>query len=150
LLLMGSYYQVPHVELRGYEVLTHKPGNGAYRAPGAVQGTFAIESVMDEIARATGIDPIDLRLRNASRPGDRMVAGPPWPKLGPVECLEGLRVERDRPGPSAAHANGRHRRGSAIAVGGWMGGIEPANAACRLDRDGTLSILVGTVDMSGT
>src|SRR5262249_59661199 len=36
------------------------------------------------------------------------------------------------------------------AVGGWMGGIEPANAACRLDRDGTLSILVGTVDMSGT
>ena len=31
-----------------------------------------------------------------------------------------------------------------------MGGIEPANAACRLDRDGTLSILVGTVDMSGT
>ena len=41
LLLMGSYYQVPNLELRGYEVLTHKPGNGAYRAPGAVQGTFA-------------------------------------------------------------------------------------------------------------
>ena len=44
LLMMGSYYQVPNLELRGYEVLTHKPGNGAYRAPGAVQGTFAIES----------------------------------------------------------------------------------------------------------
>src|SRR5262249_22150871 len=50
LLMMGSYYQIPNVELRGYEVLTHKPGNGAYRAPGAVQGTFAIESVMDELA----------------------------------------------------------------------------------------------------
>src|SRR5262245_8778732 len=150
LLLMGSYYQIPNVELRGYEVLTHKPGNGAYRAPGAVQGTFAIESVMDEIARATGIDPIDLRLRNASKPGDPMVTGQPWPKMGLVECLERLRAERDRRGWSDGHADGRHRRGAAIAVGGWMGGIEPANAACRLDRDGTLSILVGTVDMSGT
>jgi CO/xanthine dehydrogenase Mo-binding subunit len=150
LLLMGSYYQVPNIELRGYEVLTHKPGNGAYRAPGAVQGTFAIESVMDELARATGVDPIDLRLRNASRPGDPMVTGQPWPKMGLVECLERLRVERDRRAPSDGHADRRYRRGSAIAVGGWMGGIEPANAACRLDRDGTLSILVGTVDMSGT
>ena len=151
LLLMGSYYQVPNIELRGYEVLTHKPGNGAYRAPGAVQGTFAIESVMDEIARATGLDPIELRLLNASRPGDPMVTGQPWPKMGLVECLERLRTERGRrPGAPASSANGRYRRGSAVAIGGWMGGIEPANAACRLDRDGTLSILVGTVDMSGT
>jgi CO/xanthine dehydrogenase Mo-binding subunit len=150
LLLMGSYYQVPNVELRGYEVLTHKPGNGAYRAPGAVQGTFAIESVMDELARTTGIDPIELRLRNASRPGDPMVTGQPWPKMGLVECLERLREERERRGPTPGSANGRYRRGSAVAIGGWMGGIEPANAACRLDRDGTLSILVGTVDMSGT
>jgi CO/xanthine dehydrogenase Mo-binding subunit len=151
LLLMGSYYQVPNIELRGYEVLTHKPGNGAYRAPGAVQGTFAIESVMDELARLTGVDPIDLRLRNASRPGDPMVTGQPWPKMGLVECLERLRVERGRRvAPPAGATNGRYRRGTAVAIGGWMGGIEPANAACRLDRDGTLSILVGTVDMSGT
>ncbi len=150
LLLMGSYYQVPNLELRGYEVLTHKPGNGAYRAPGAVQGTFAIESVMDELARATGLDPIDLRLRNASRPGDPMVNGQPWPKMGLVECLERLRVDRGRQAAPASPANGRYRRGAAVAIGGWMGGIEPANAACRLDRDGTLSILVGTVDMSGT
>jgi CO/xanthine dehydrogenase Mo-binding subunit len=151
LLLIGSYYQVPNIELRGYEVLTHKPGNGAYRAPGAVQGTFAIESLMDELARATGQDPIDLRLRNASRPGDPMVTGQPWPRMGMIECLERLRAERGRrvDGPTRS-ANGRYRRGVSVAVGGWMGGIEPANAACRLDRDGTISILVGTVDMSGT
>ncbi|HZS34058.1 MAG TPA: xanthine dehydrogenase family protein molybdopterin-binding subunit [Methylomirabilota bacterium] len=151
LLLIGSYYQVPHLELRGYEVLTHKPGNGAYRAPGAVQATFAIESVMDELAHALGLDPIEFRLRNASRPGDPMVSGQPWPSMGLVECLERLRDERARvvpPGGKAA--NGRVRRGAAVAVGGWMGGIEPASAACRLDRDGTLSVLVGTVDMSGT
>src|SRR5262249_60636946 len=95
LLLMGSYYQVPHVELRGYEVLTHKPGNGAYRAPGAVQGTFALESQMDELAAAIGMDPIDFRLKNASRPGDPMVNGQPWPPMGLRE-----RPERLRPHPA--------------------------------------------------
>src|SRR5207247_11100972 len=47
-------------------------------------------------------------------------------------------------------AGGRARRGVGVAVGGWMGGIEPASAVCRLDPDGTLSVIVGTVDMSGT
>ncbi|PYM62678.1 MAG: xanthine dehydrogenase [Candidatus Rokuibacteriota bacterium] len=149
LLLMGSYYQVPNLDLRGYEVLTHKPGNGAYRAPGAVQATFAVESVMDELARGIGMDPIDLRLKSASKPGDPMVTGKPWPRMGLSEVLERLRVERDRrphrPAPPAGV-----RRGVGVAVGGWMGGIEPANAVCRMDGDGTLSVVVGTVDMSGT
>jgi CO/xanthine dehydrogenase Mo-binding subunit len=151
LLLMGSYYQVPHVELRGYEVLTHKPGNGAYRAPGAVQGTFALESQMDELARTIGMDPLDFRLQNASRPGDPMVNGQPWPAMGLRECLERLKAERDRrPRRPAGAEDGRLRRGTGVAVGGWMGGIEPANAVCRMDRDGTISVVVGTVDMSGT
>jgi CO/xanthine dehydrogenase Mo-binding subunit len=151
LLLMGSYYQIPHVELRGYEVLTHKPGNGAYRAPGAVQATFALESHVDRLARAIGMDPIDLRLRNASRPGDPMITGQPWPKMGLRECLERLRAERERrPRPAGPAGDGRVRRGVGVAVGGWMGGIEPASAACRMDRDGTVSVLVGSVDMSGT
>jgi CO/xanthine dehydrogenase Mo-binding subunit len=151
LLLMGSYYQVPHVDLRGYEVLTHKPGNGAYRAPGAVQATFAIESLLDELARAIAMDPLALRLRNASRPGDPMVSGQPWPRMGLRECLERLKMERDRRAwKSGGGPDGRLRVGVGVAVGGWMGGIEPANAVCRMDRDGTISLLLGTVDMSGT
>jgi CO/xanthine dehydrogenase Mo-binding subunit len=148
LLLMGSYYQMPHLDLRGYEVLTHKPGAGAYRAPGAVQGTFVVESQMDELARAIGMDPLDFRLKNASRPGEPMVTGHPWPKMGLRDCLERLQLERARR-PRPTVKDGR-RVGVGVAVGGWMGGIEPANAACRMDRDGTLSIIVGSVDMSGT
>jgi CO/xanthine dehydrogenase Mo-binding subunit len=147
LLLMGSYYQVPHLDLRGYEVLTHKPGAGAYRAPGAVQGTFVVESVMDELARTIGMDPLDFRLKNASRPGDPMVTGQPWPKMGLRECLERLRQERKNRA-RVSSTDGR-RVGVGVAVGGWMGGIEPANAACRMDRDGTVTIIVGSVDMSG-
>jgi CO/xanthine dehydrogenase Mo-binding subunit len=147
LLLMGSYYQVPHLDLRGYEVLTHKPGVGAYRAPGAVQGTFVVESVMDELARTIGVDPLDFRLKNASRPGDPMVTGQPWPKMGLRECLE--RLQQERKGRARVTATDGRRVGVGVAVGGWMGGIEPANAACRMDRDGTVSIIVGSVDMSG-
>jgi CO/xanthine dehydrogenase Mo-binding subunit len=80
-----------------------------------------------------------------------MITGQPWPKMGLRECLERLRAERDRrPRPAAPAGNGRLRRGVGVAIGGWMGGIEPASAVCRMDRDGTVSLLVGSVDMSGT
>jgi CO/xanthine dehydrogenase Mo-binding subunit len=69
--------------------------------------------------------------------------------MGLRQCLERLKSERGR-WAAKPSGNGRWRRGVGVAVGGWMGGIEPANAACRMDRDGTITIVVGTVDMSGT
>jgi CO/xanthine dehydrogenase Mo-binding subunit len=150
-LLLGGYYRVPHLDLRGYEVLTHKPGNGAYRAPGAVQATFAMESQMDEMAAAIAMDPLELRLRNAVEEGDPMPNGRPWPRIGLRQCLEAIKAERDRRLRAARPSStGPVRRAIGIAVGGWMGGIEPASAVCRLDPDGTLTVVVGTVDMSGT
>jgi CO/xanthine dehydrogenase Mo-binding subunit len=149
-LLLGGYYTVPSLRIRGFEVLTHKPGVGAYRAPGAVQATFALESLMDELALRLGIDPLDLRLLNASREGDLLPTGRPWPKIGLVQCLERLRTERQRlNGARRASPRDGLRRGVGVAVGGWLGGIEPASAVCRLDRDGTLTVVLGMVDMSG-
>lgn len=149
-LLLGGYYRFPHLDIRGYEVLTHKPGNGAYRAPGAVQATFAIESQMDEMARELGIDPLELRLGNAVEEGDPMPNGKPWPRIGLRQCLERLR-ERHAPGRQRGAPERRGPpRGVGLAVGGWMGGIEPSSAVCRMNRDGSLSVIVGTVDMSGT
>ncbi|HET7874670.1 MAG TPA: xanthine dehydrogenase family protein molybdopterin-binding subunit [Methylomirabilota bacterium] len=149
-LLLGCY-RFPAFDIKGYEVLTHKVGNGAYRAPGAVQAAFALESQIDEMARAIGMDPLELRLRHAVEEGDPLPSGRPWPRIGLRPCLERLREERDRRGWKAgASADGRRRRGVGVAVGGWLGGVEPSSAVCRLDRDGTLSVVVGTVDMSGT
>ena len=148
-LLLGGYYRLPNLRIRGFEVLTHKPGVGAYRAPGAVQATFALESAMDELARTLGMDPLELRLLNAAREGDLLPTGRPWPRIGLVECLERLRVERARFLAMRPPAGAGIRRGVGVAVGGWMGGIEPASAVCRLDRDGTLTIVLGMVDLSG-
>ncbi|HET9918704.1 MAG TPA: molybdopterin cofactor-binding domain-containing protein, partial [Ktedonobacteraceae bacterium] len=63
--LLASSYRCPNIDFHCYEVLTNKVSVGAYRAPGAPQATFALESTVDELCRELGIDPADFRLKNA-------------------------------------------------------------------------------------
>ncbi|MBI1847577.1 MAG: molybdopterin-dependent oxidoreductase, partial [Candidatus Rokubacteria bacterium] len=149
-LMLGAYYRVPHLAIEGCEVLTHKPGSGAYRAPGAVQATFALESQMDELAAALGMDPLELRRLNAAGEGDPLPTGKPWPRMGMRACLDRLAERYRAKRASVTRGTGSVRRGLGVAVGGWMGGIEPATAVCKLDADGSISVLVGSVDLSGT
>jgi len=144
-LLIGGYYRFPHLDIRGYEVVTNKPGVGAYRAPGAPHASFAIESQMDDIADKLGIDPIDLRLKNAVVEGDLWPDGNPWPKIGLVECLEKLKAHPLWQKRGNLPAN----EGVGVGAGGWPGGRGPAAAACRMDPGGTLTINVGAVDLTG-
>lgn len=145
--LLGSIYRVPHLAIHGREVLTFKPSSGAYRAPGATQAAFALESAMDELAGALDVDPLELRLQNAARQGDPMAHGKPWPGMGIREVLETLQAHPAWQNRAAARAAGR---GVGVALGGWPGGTEPAAAACMLNRDGTLHVHVGSVDLTGT
>jgi CO/xanthine dehydrogenase Mo-binding subunit len=152
-LLLGGYYRFPNLDIHGYEVLTNRFGPGAYRAPGAPQATFAIESQLDELARKLGLDPLELRLRNAVAEGDPQPDGTPWPRIGLRECLERLRAHpawRDRGAPPRGGDAAGRREGVGIAVGGWPGGLEPAAAACRLDNDGRVTVVTGSVDLTGT
>src|SRR5579872_6224127 len=144
LLLSGSY-RIEHLDVQGQEVLTHKAPVGAYRAPGAPQATFAIESVMDDLARAIGHDSFELRLRNASQTGDPMPTGEPWPRIGLREVLEALRED-----PLVRSRRPAEHEGVGVALGGWLGGIEPASACVRMNADGSVQVLVGSVDISGT
>jgi CO/xanthine dehydrogenase Mo-binding subunit len=145
-LLLGGTYRWPNLRIDAYEVLTNKPGSGAYRAPGAPQACFAIEGQMEEMARALDLDPLDFRLRNAVTRGDPMPDGPEWPRIGSHEVLRALQEHplwRNR-------AQKQPGEGVALAFGGWPGGTQPASAACRLNADGSISIVVGSVDISGT
>ncbi|HKG25084.1 MAG TPA: xanthine dehydrogenase family protein molybdopterin-binding subunit [Thermomicrobiales bacterium] len=146
-ILMGGYYRFPNLEIRGYEVLTHKAAAGAYRAPGAQQGTFAIESVIDELARRLDRDPLDLRIQNCVVEGDPRPNGNEWPRIGLKETLEAV---RDHPLWKNRAQSRVQGRGVGIACGGWPGGIEPGTAICRLDHDGTLTVVLGSVDLNGT
>src|SRR5204863_6966063 len=95
---------------------------------------------------ALGMDPIELRLRNLLRPGDRGLDGAPLESFGGAECLARLR-EHPLWERRAALPPGE---GVGVALGHWPGGLEPAAAACRLDSDGRLTIVTSAVDMSGT
>ena len=139
-ILLGGYYKFDNLLITGREVLTNRAPGGAYRAPGAQQATFAIESAIDDLADALGIDPLEFRLRNCAEEGDLRPNGGEWPRIGLRETLEALRD----------HEAWRNREpGTGIAVGGWPGGIEPATAICRLDHDGKFTVVVGSADISG-
>ena len=142
----GSIYSIDNVRVDGRDVLCFKPSSGAYRAPGVPQGLYALESVVDDMATALGLDPIDLRLKNAAKPGDPMIHGETWPKMGMTEVLQALQAHPVWQNRDEARSAGR---GVGIAVGGWPGGTGPATAACMLDRDGILQVQVGAADISG-
>jgi CO/xanthine dehydrogenase Mo-binding subunit len=145
LMTVGGYYRCANLKLEGYEVITNKPGVGAYRAPGATQATFAIEQQIDIMARELGWDPLEFRLRNVSVEGDPQPNDTPWPAIGAKQVLERIAEHplwQNRPyGPG---------EGIGIALGGWPGGIEPCAASLRLNTDGTLALTLGSMDISGT
>jgi CO/xanthine dehydrogenase Mo-binding subunit len=144
LLVAGPYNWEAH-DLRGYGVQTNRFTFGAYRAPGAPTAAFALESLLDELAQALDIDPVELRLRNAVTEGDIGVSGAPFPLIGAREVLERIRehplwATRDSLPPD---------EGIGMAAGHWPGGLEPAAAVCRVNSDGTMTVVTSAADMSG-
>ncbi|XVQ10894.1 molybdopterin-dependent oxidoreductase [Spirillospora sp. CA-255316] len=67
-------YRCANKKVDGYAVYTNTVPSGAYRGYGLSQGVFAVESAIDELARAVGMDPVAFRERNIIRPGDAMVS----------------------------------------------------------------------------
>jgi xanthine dehydrogenase D subunit len=77
-------YAVENVRIDGLAVYTNNPPCGAMRGFGAVQTCFATEAQMDRLAAALGVDPVDLRARNALRNGDRIITDQPVEGSAPV------------------------------------------------------------------
>jgi CO/xanthine dehydrogenase Mo-binding subunit len=149
---LGSMYKWPSFDVRGFEVLTHKPSVAAYRAPVAPQTIFAIESHMEQIARDLNLDSVEFRMRHLITPGDPMVNGQPWQSNGARQVLARLAEHphwKTRKQWIAEGKNGK-KRGVGLALGGWLGGLQPTGATVRLNPDGTLAVLTGQVDIAGT
>ena len=144
-LISGGYYRCANLDLEGVEVITNKPGVGAYRAPGSPQATFAIDQNIDAMARELGWDPLEFRIHNISVEGDPQPNDEPWPAIGAKEVLESLRNH-----PLYKNKPSGKGEGVGIAVGGWPGGVEPCAAHLRLNTDGTVNLSLGSMDISGT
>jgi len=149
-------YRVPSADIDGVVVRTNNPPCGAMRGFGAVQTCMAHEAQMDRLAAALGMDPIDLRLKNALAPGDRLITGQVLTGTLPVAevirtCAEhpSAAVWSDepmtRPGGAGRTADAGHVvRGEALAVGFknlmFSEGFDDSSAArCEL-RDGVVTI----------
>jgi CO/xanthine dehydrogenase Mo-binding subunit len=148
-MLMGGYYKCEHVQIEVIQVATHKPQAGAYRAPGAPQVTFALESNIDEMALALNLDPLEFRIKNAVETGDLSGVGRAWPKIGLQACLQRLVEHPTWKNRQASSSDPDTFEGVGIAIGGWPGAFSPAGAVCRVDTDGTVRLHVGSVDISG-
>ena len=150
---LASLYLWPAFDVKGFEVLTHKPSIAAYRAPVAPQTIFAIDSQMEQLARAIRVDPVEFRLRHLQREGDKMANGQPWLSNGGVEVLTRLAEHplwKTRAQWKASGGKNGKVRGTGLALGGWLGGLQPTGATVRLNPDGSLQVLTGQVDIAGT
>ena len=80
-------YRIPHVRVDSLAVYTNLPPNGAFRGYGATQSVWASERAMDMLAERLGISPLELRLRNLLRDGDRFATGETMHDVHFEECL---------------------------------------------------------------
>ena len=138
-------YDIPNVTIDGYDVVVNKPSTAAYRAPGATNAAFATETLVDEIAEKLGMDPIELRLKNAAKEGTRRADGPKYPRIGCVELLEAMKNHPHYKAPLEGP-----NRGRGLAIGFWFNCGLDSSCSMAVTSDGTVSLVEGSPDIGGT
>ena len=137
-------YNMENVHVEGFDVVVNKPKVAAYRAPGAPQAEFAAEMVVNEIADKLGMDPIELRLKNAAQEGTQTIYGPKLKRVGLVECLEAVRDSEHY--KSALKEN----QGRGVAAGFWFNVGGQSSVILNMKPDGTGTIVEGSPDIGGS
>jgi CO/xanthine dehydrogenase Mo-binding subunit len=136
-------YKMPAVQHVGYDVLANRPKCAAYRAPGSPMGAFAVESLVDELCRELKLDPLEVRLKNAVREGDKASYGPKFGSIGLVEVLEAVKSH-----PNLSAELGPNQ-GRGIAAGYWFNHGGETSVSMAISEDGTAQVSIGTPDIGG-
>ncbi len=140
----GSY-NLDHVLVDGYDVVCNKQKAQSYRAPGQPQAAFTVECAIDELAEELGIDPMELRLKNAVQAGDRMPNGVPHAVFGCRELEEAMLNH-----PHYTAPLGGPNRGRGVAVAFRAQGGQTSSATINVNSNGTINLITGSVDIGGT
>jgi CO/xanthine dehydrogenase Mo-binding subunit len=134
-------YGIPNIRIDAYSVYTNCVPAGHMRAPGDPQVSFAVESAMDMMAEALGIDPLEFRRRNLLKDGDRLPGGHAVEHVKVRETLEAAvrasRWEQPKPRPFV---------GRGLAAAHRHIGIGDANAQISVEGDGTVTLLTAVPD----
>jgi CO/xanthine dehydrogenase Mo-binding subunit len=143
----AALYQCPSLALEGFDVVTNKAKTEAYRGPGGIQAAFAMEQAIDELSIKLGIDPLEMRRRNAAITGSTMPIGTPFPTIGLTTILDAVAKHACWREPLAT---GKRPRGRGLAIGYWRGTSMTSAAHVTIAGDGRPMLSMGAVDLSGT
>ena len=139
-------YKIENFLVDGYDVVCNKQKVQAYRAPGQPTAAFAVECIIDEIAEKLQIDPMELRLKNVARKGDRMPSGPILPEVGTEELEKAM---LNHPHYNTPLEGPNRGRGVAVGFRSQAGGTG-SSATLNVNSNGTVNIVTGSIDLSGT
>ncbi|BAL80354.1 xanthine dehydrogenase family protein molybdopterin-binding subunit [Caldisericum exile] len=148
-------YRVDNVHVDGYAVFTNNGIAGAFRGFGAPQTAFAIETIMDIASRKLGIDPIELRKKNALRKGDRTSIGNVLTtSVGTELVLDAIKesyIWKNRDALRKEQSKPWLRRGVGMALtyqgtGLGVGIPDYGGAILNMNEDGGFTVRIGTVD----
>jgi len=148
-IIAGGPYNIPHRDYTTYAVYTNLPPAGPFRGVGASHVCWAYESEMDDIARRIGVDPLDLRLKNLLREGDRFITGEIMNSVGISECVEQVAAAIDWRGSAEQSThNGSIIRGKGLAVAIKSTSTPSTSAASmRLNVDGSAVLLTSSAEI---
>jgi CO/xanthine dehydrogenase Mo-binding subunit len=140
-----SPYDIPHVLSVGYDVLSNRSKVAAYRAPGAPIGAYAVECVLDELAEALKMDPLELRRKNGAKEGTKAAHGPVYPRIGYLETVEAAINSDHYKTPLKGKLQGR-----GVASGFWFNAGGESSAQVNVTEDGNVVVTTGHPDIGGS
>ncbi|MFO1083032.1 MAG: xanthine dehydrogenase family protein molybdopterin-binding subunit [Reyranellaceae bacterium] len=140
--VLAGPYRSPNLAFEGIAVYTNKGSTGSFRAPAGPMANFAVESQIDMIADDLGIDPLELRLRNVYREGDKGPAGETLESVSIEECLrkaaDAIGWTQRKPGAG---------RGKGIACSWWLTTGGSSGVYVKVNPDGTVTVVSGAVEL---
>jgi CO/xanthine dehydrogenase Mo-binding subunit len=152
--LVRDLYQCPNVRTKLTDVYINAGPSRPCRAPGHPQGAWALEQMIDALAEAIKMDPVELRLKNIPLYSQAREGNPPYTSTGLKECLkEGAEAfgwnEALKKASEANARGGPLRRGVGMASGLWIagGGGPPSTILIKLFSDGSLNLNMGASDI---
>ncbi|WP_300030443.1 xanthine dehydrogenase family protein molybdopterin-binding subunit [uncultured Roseobacter sp.] len=137
-------YDLEAVQTLGWNVMTNRPKEVAYRAPGAPMAIYAVESVVDELCLALDLDPLDTRILNAARKGTLSSYGPTFNEIGLVATLEAAKAHPHYTAPLGEN------QGRGLSCGFWFNFGGNTCVSLNLNSDGTVGVVEGNPDIGGS
>jgi len=138
-------YRIAHLDIDSLCVYTNKIICGCFRSHGTPEPTFAYESQMDIIASRLGIDPLEIRLKNAVVEGDPSATGEIYTGISLKENLRRAAAQINWGSDKKAK-----NRGRGISCGQWFTGGRPTTIILKMDEHGKVTVTTGCIDVTGS